>query len=932
MKPKSLLLIFLLWLLALALPSATLRAQEPATAPSVEELIAQMTAAQRVGQLFLVTFPGNDLSEGSVAARLVRDLRVGGVVLRASNGNYRNDEQTPSALVTLTNGLQALSLEGSREEPFVPLFVAISQSAPSATYADGLPQQGFTRLPSQMSLGATWRVDNAALLGQVLGQELQAVGINLLLGPDLDVVDPSDPVMQANLGTRTFGESPYWVGEMGRAFVRGVAVGGQGRVATVARHFPGMGSSDRPPDDEIATVQKPLVTLRQDDLLPFFAVTHAAPALTDTVEGLMTTNLRYRALQGNVRQTTRPLALDAQSLPALLAQPELQSWYQAGGIIVSDELGALALRRFYEQQAGTFPARTVARDAFTAGNDLLFVTDFALTDDWAARLANIEETIGFFAEQYESDPVFASEVDNSLRRLLTLKLALYGGDLAAALAPLPNPTTLDPSPLRTLESQNAVARIAQEAATLLHPAAVELAGILPAPPLSDETLVIVTDARTVQDCAECPERPVIGPQEFAESLLRRYGPGSSGQLSPDRITNLTFNQLEALLDEDPSAGAELQSLQATLEGADWLIFLVQSRDAVTDEDRLGRFLRTLTNQARGQKLMVFSFGTPYNLDATEISKVTAYYAFYTATPTFVDAAALLLFQGYSASGVPPVTIHALPYHLGSQLHPDPAQTVRLCNGDPALPDEACEPLPATLDLSTGNEIRLRTSVIVDHNGHPVPDGTPVHFILRYPNENIEQPRQRVQTVGGVARTTIVLDRQGQLAISVIADELPTFTSTTVQITIQGSAPPVVETVEPTPTFTPEPSPTPSPTITSVPRPTRRPTTPTPSPVPTPLPLTRFGQPNEDFGWWTFFGTLLGLVVVGSIGAASTPSGRILLVRRLLMTVLYGLGGYLVYLLLYAFRLLPPDFNGWGAIVFAIVGGLVALVREEREGR
>ena len=128
---------------ALALhASVAAQAQEPLPAPSVEELIAQMTAEQRVGQLFLVTFPGSDLSEGSVAARLVRDLRVGGVVLRASNGNYLNDEQTPSALVTLTNGLQALSLAGSGEGagPFVPLFIAISQSATSPAYADGLPQ------------------------------------------------------------------------------------------------------------------------------------------------------------------------------------------------------------------------------------------------------------------------------------------------------------------------------------------------------------------------------------------------------------------------------------------------------------------------------------------------------------------------------------------------------------------------------------------------------------------------------------------------------------------------------------------------------------------------------------------------------------------------------------------------------------------------
>jgi beta-N-acetylhexosaminidase len=43
---------------------------------------------------------------------------------------------------------------------------------------------------------------------------------------------------------------------MGRAYICGVHWGGNGRVAAVAKNFPGHGGSDRLPDREIATVDK----------------------------------------------------------------------------------------------------------------------------------------------------------------------------------------------------------------------------------------------------------------------------------------------------------------------------------------------------------------------------------------------------------------------------------------------------------------------------------------------------------------------------------------------------------------------------------------------------------------------------------------------------------------------------------------------------
>ncbi len=85
----------------------------------------------------------------------------------------------------------------------------------------------------------------AESVGQIAGQELAAVGVNMLLGPALDVLENPDPSNLADLGTTSFGGNPYWVGLMGKAYTKGIHLGSQDRVAVIAKHFPGIGSSDR---------------------------------------------------------------------------------------------------------------------------------------------------------------------------------------------------------------------------------------------------------------------------------------------------------------------------------------------------------------------------------------------------------------------------------------------------------------------------------------------------------------------------------------------------------------------------------------------------------------------------------------------------------------------------------------------------------------
>ncbi|MGD8475271.1 MAG: hypothetical protein PVH59_14230, partial [Anaerolineae bacterium] len=72
-----------------------------------------MTTADKVGQLFLVTFPGSEVGAGSDIAELIQILRVGGVILSPANENFGNGAFAPTQVLSLTTALQELAFTSS---------------------------------------------------------------------------------------------------------------------------------------------------------------------------------------------------------------------------------------------------------------------------------------------------------------------------------------------------------------------------------------------------------------------------------------------------------------------------------------------------------------------------------------------------------------------------------------------------------------------------------------------------------------------------------------------------------------------------------------------------------------------------------------------------------------------------------------------------
>ncbi|MFQ5593352.1 MAG: glycoside hydrolase family 3 N-terminal domain-containing protein [Anaerolineae bacterium] len=842
--------------------------------PRVNQVIEKMSVEERVGQLFLVTFVGADAGPDSDITRLIEEYKVGGVLVSPGNGNFTNAPDAPIQVAKLSEQLQSLALadEGSG----VPLFIAIESDG------DGAPatwlRAGMTAVPSPLALGATWLPANAEVVGQIVGGELSAVGVNLLLGPPLDVLLTPRPGQPGDLKTRSFGGSPFWVGQMGRAYIQGVHEGSAGRVATVAKHFPGHGSSDRSPDEEAATVEKPLDEMLRTDLVPFLTVTNVSDnEQTGMTDALTTSHLRYRGFQGPTRTGSPPLSFDPGGLKVVMDLPQLEPWRERG-LLVSESLGVPAVRRHFSPELDSFPHKEIAQKALLAGNDLLLVSRFALQDDdWPSQFDNITSAIAFFREKYESDDTFQARVDEALSRILRLKLKLYPSFH-------PNVVKADPAAVSELVAQpkakSQVAAIAQSAVAVVAPSLQELADRLPAAPRFEDSILIFTETRLDSDCPDCESYQLLSETAIEEAILRLYGPDATGQIDPDNVHSFTYQDLKALAslpghEEEavptptPTLSDEdRQRLEGLLEEADWILFAMHDIDPEMEpaSDALRIFLKEQFSSLADKKAIVLAYGAPYYLDATEISKLTAYYAIFSKIPASIEGSVRALFQEFTPTRALPVSVPSITYDLTVQLEPDPAQVLTVDRVD-------------TEDtiVNVGQEFEIQTSPILDRNGHPVPDGTKVTLWLTDPTDSTYRNLKEIRTIGGVARAKLLAERAGAVEISAEAGEAQTTES--LALTVKGEEEPPTATSEP-PTITP----TLEPTNTPVP----------PSPVPQIIEPEPPAPP--PVGWGSLGLSVLGMFIAGILAMilANSADRALAQTTRLFMLCLAaGLGGYVI---------------------------------------
>ncbi len=948
-------------------------------------ILEAMSPAERVGQLFLVPFQGANVTLGSDVADLILNYKVGGVVLAAANDNINGDTFAPLFLAELNNALQRLALDSaslpatpastpsptptsalsSTSSTPLPLFIALNPVITGENHAQIL--NGITQLPNAMASGATWDTQQAQVVGQILGQELTAMGINMVMGPPLDVMEDSSLALSNQIGTDIFSGHPYWVGQMGQAYISGVHDGGRGRIAVAASHFPGTGNSDRPLNSDIATIRKTLEELQSGELIPYFAITSSANPNAQA-DALQTAHIRYQGLQANIQVNTA-FSFDSQAIETIFSLPQTAAWRANGGLIISDALGARAIRRLYDDTENSFPHRQIATDAFFAGNDILYLDDFVhVGGSYQEELDNIRDTITWFQSKYLSDQSFRQRVDQAVQRIIALKLQLYQSDLALENILIPNQEVLN----LVGQSDPAIFNLAQEAVTLLSPTNLEeYIQHIPLPPGANDNIVIFTDAREVRQCSTCATQPIISTTQLQDSIIALYGPQASGQIDPERIQSFSFADLNAYLNAEIEARPELiplptvtatpiisnttgiepdgtptpedelplplvtptpqptaipplpNQVQTALLEADWIIFA--SLDIRPDDPSSGALNRLLSQRpdlVRRARSIVFAFDAPIYLDTTEISALTAYFGVYSPIKTFVDVAVRALFQEYYPfEGAAPIDIDATGYDLSFVTQPNPNQVIELffidSNGQPQVPSNQ-----APLEARVGDTIRLQTGIILDRNGHRVPDGTMVQFVQEDRVNGFTDVIAEVATRGGLAQIDYLLEaRTGQSLLTITARAGAATSSDEMTLAIGDNVIVIIESPTPGPTLAPTRTPLPTPTAT----PTLEPS-PTPSITPTPPVEESEGAlqiplPNIQ----RLIGALLGLMVISGSGFAWGRQRLDELTEQIQLVAWAMVGGLALYN--YVVLGLPgaaafQSLGSWVGFITTLLGGLI----------
>jgi len=344
---------------------------------------------RQIGQMIMVGFAGVGEKDAGVAAvrNELAEGVIGGVVLYPEN--IRSAKQLKNLNSFLAN---------AKSDP-IPL-IAVDQEG-------GLVQRltrwnGYTNFPSARNVGRNPSYstpESVVRLYGIMAHELADAGFNVNFGPvvDLSINDRNTVIVRRK---RSYGADPVLVANLARDFI---VAHREANILTVAKHFPGHGSSHADSHQRLADVSK---TWREVELDPYRIL-----AKNGMLDMVMVGHLYH------------PEFSDGEMLPASLsarAMDVLRDKAGVGfrGVIVSDDLEMGAVREKYSLQ------ERVVR-AVNAGTDLLVFSNVKSRDpELGAKIHAI------MVKAVNDGTIPMARIEQAAGRIGLLKRRLMQHDLA----------------------------------------------------------------------------------------------------------------------------------------------------------------------------------------------------------------------------------------------------------------------------------------------------------------------------------------------------------------------------------------------------------------------------------------------------------------------------------------------------------------------
>ncbi|MCJ7690310.1 MAG: beta-N-acetylhexosaminidase, partial [Clostridiaceae bacterium] len=367
-------------------PSTQTKASTPEDKAAA--IVSDMTVEEKVGQMLMPDFRNWNGSRFTVmndeVKGVIEKYHLGGVILFAEN--VKGTEQT----ARLVDGLQKAS-------PGIPLLITIDQEG-------GIVRrlQTGTGMPGNMALGATRSTDLSYKVGNVIGRELNSLGINVNFGPVLDVnINPANPV----IGVRSFGSDPKMVSDLGVAYIKGVQAAG---VAATGKHFPGHGDTATDSHLGLPVVTHDIDTLNKVDLVPFKA------AIESGVDMIMTAHVAFPAVDDTKVISKKDGTLV--NLPATLSEKVLTGLLRTElgfeGVISTDALNMKAIAEHFGPEESVIMA-------INAGTDIALMPALVQNKD---QIANLDKVYNAVVDAVNTNVIPESRITESATRIIALKI------------------------------------------------------------------------------------------------------------------------------------------------------------------------------------------------------------------------------------------------------------------------------------------------------------------------------------------------------------------------------------------------------------------------------------------------------------------------------------------------------------------------------
>lgn len=331
----------------------------------VDKLVANMSDADKVGQLMMIGIHGKSLNDD--ARFMLNEYRVGGIILFDHNMESKDQVKT---LITDIN-------KAGKSAGLTPLFLGIDQEGGAVARMD----DKLIKVPPAEEVGKE-SVEQAASLAKEVGTELKDLGFNINFAPVADLgltygrsysTNPDEVVRYAGAVGKAYDEAGLWYSY---------------------KHFPGIGKTDVDLHADTSIVPVSKETLLSEDTKVFVDLIKQSKPNTYTI---MVSHAMYPQIDPDH--------------PSSLSKAIITDWLRKdmgyNGVVVTDDMDMGALAKHY-----TFGDMAV--QSILAGSDILLVCH---------EYEHMQEAYNGLMKAVKDGRISKERLDESVKRILLMKMS-----------------------------------------------------------------------------------------------------------------------------------------------------------------------------------------------------------------------------------------------------------------------------------------------------------------------------------------------------------------------------------------------------------------------------------------------------------------------------------------------------------------------------